>query len=348
MSFENGLIDLRSDTVTHPTPAMRAAIASAAVGDDVFDDDPTIHALQERAADLVGHEAALFVPSGTMGNLVALLTHAGRGHEVIVGDKSHIYLNEGGGMAGLGGMQAGVVRNQPDGTLALADIQAAIRAEDVHHPRTRLICLENTHNVCGGVPVTPAYTQAVATLARQHGLAVHLDGARLFNAAVALQVAPADLASPVDSVMFCLSKGLSAPVGSVLCGSQAFIREARRWRKTVGGGMRQAGVLAAAGLLALNEMTARLAEDHANARQLAEGLHGLAGLELEPGTPHTNMVYFRLTGAAPFPPPALIHHARQHGVLLDADGARFRLVTHAWISAADVIKTIAVIRQAWR
>lgn len=347
MSFDNGLIDLRSDTVTHPTPAMRQAMSRAAVGDDVFDDDPSVHALQERAAALVGHAAALFMPSGTMANLTALLTHGGRGHEIIVGDKSHIYLNEGGGMAALGGMQAGVVRNQPDGTLALADIEAAIRVEDVHHPRTRLICLENTHNGCGGVPITPAYTRQVMALARAHGLAVHVDGARLFNAAVALHVPPAELAAPADSVMFCLSKGLSAPIGSMLCGSVSFIREARRWRKTLGGGMRQVGVLAAAGLLALTEMLDRLPEDHHHARQLAEGLHGLAGLELEPGTPHTNMVYFRLTGAAPVPPAALIEHAHQHGVLLEADGARFRLVTHAWVSAADVVKTTAVIRQVW-
>ncbi len=348
MSFENGLIDLRSDTVTHPTPAMRAAMAQAEVGDDVFDDDPTVHRLQERAAALTGQAAGLFVASGTMGNLVALLTHCGRGADVIVGDQSHIYLNEVGGMAALGGLAAAVVRNQPDGTLALADIEAAIRDEDVHHPRTRLICLENTQNICGGVPLTAAYTQQVAALALRHGLKFHLDGARLFNAAVAQGVPAAALAGPADSVMFCLSKGLSAPVGSLLCGPADFIAEARRYRKMVGGGLRQAGVLAAAGLVALEQMIERLEDDHANARRLAEGLREVSGLELEPGTAATNMVYVRLTGAARLSPQALTEALRTQGILIDGYAPRVRLVTHAWVTAADVDKVAAALRAALR
>ena len=230
LSFDNGLIDLRSDTVTHPTPAMRAAMARAEVGDDVFGDDPTVNRLQEMAAALTGHEAGLFVASGTMANLVALLTHCERGAEVIVGNNSHIYLNEVGGMAALGGVQACPIPNQPDGTLRLADVEASIRTEDVHHPRTRLICLENTQNICGGVVLTPEYTRRVAELAHARGLKLHVDGARIFNAAVALGVEARALAGAADSVMFCLSKGLCAPVGSVLCGPKDFIAEARRYR----------------------------------------------------------------------------------------------------------------------
>lgn len=346
MSFENGLIDLRSDTVTQPTPEMRRAMANAEVGDDVFDDDPTVHRLQERAAALTGHEAALFVASGTMGNLVALLTHCGRGHEVIVGHNSHIYLNEVGGLAALVGAQAAVVKNQPDGTLAIADIEAAIREEDQHHPRTRLICLENTQNVCGGVPISADYTQQVAELARDYNLKLHLDGARLFNAAVAQGVAASALAGPCDSVMFCLSKGLGAPVGSVLCGSREFIAEAHRNRKLVGGGMRQVGVLAAAGLVAFDSMIERLEDDHANAKRLAAGLRDLPGLQM--AEPHTNMIYFKLNPSAKVTPRGLIDHAKQAGILIDGSytSHSFRLVTHYWITPADVEKTVKTFRQA--
>ena len=346
MSFANGVIDLRSDTVTHPTPAMRQAMATAEVGDDVFGDDPTINRLEARAAALTGHAAALFVASGTMGNLIALLTHGGRGQEVIVGSQSHIYLNEGGGMAALAGLQAYPVPNQPDGTLRVEDIAAAIRSEDVHHPRTHLICLENTQNICGGVPLSAAYTRQVADLAHSRGLKLHLDGARLFNAAVAQGVSAEALAAPADSVMFCLSKGLCAPVGSVLCGSKDFIAEARRNRKLVGGGMRQAGVLAAAGLVALDAMIERLDDDHAHARQLAAGLRGLPGMELDAAEPATNMVYFNLSQRAKLMPDQLVDHMRRRGVLLDGDGSwPFRLVTHYWISAADVDKSVAAFTE---
>jgi threonine aldolase len=344
MSFDNGLIDLRSDTVTHPTPAMRAAMARAEVGDDVYDEDPTVHQLQDRAAALTGHAAALFVPTGTMGNLIALLTHTRRGNEVIVGQQAHIFLNEAGGMAALGGLQACTVPNQPDGTLRLSDVEAAIREDDEHHPRTRLICLENTQNQCGGVPLTPAYTRAVADLAHTHHLAVHLDGARLFNAAVAQGCRAADLAAPVDSVMFCLSKGLCAPLGSVLCGAKDFIAEARRYRKQLGGGMRQVGVIAATGVIALNEQIERLDEDHRHARRLAEGLREVPAIRLEAERPPSNMVYFQLQ--PPHTSAALIAALRAQGILIGGESRRFRLVTHYWISADDVERVIQALRAA--
>src|SRR5574339_202740 len=220
-------VDLRSDTVTKPTPAMREAMAGAEVGDDVYRDDPTVNRLEELAAEMLGKEAALFVPSGTMGNLIALLVHCQRGHEVILGKWSHIYLNEAGGMSALGGIQACPVQNQLDGTLALDDILASIRTEDVHHPITRLICLENTQNVCGGVPLTVDYTRQVGDLARKNNLLLHIDGARIFNSAVAQNISVKELVEPADSIMFCLSKGLASPVGSMLAGSRKFIARAR-------------------------------------------------------------------------------------------------------------------------
>jgi len=349
MSFDNGLIDLRSDTVTHPTPAMRAAMAQAEVGDDVYNDDPTVHRLEEKAALLTGHAAALFVPSGTMGNLLALLTHCVRSNEIIVGDRSHIYLNEVGGMAALVGAQACPIPTQPDGTLRVEDLLAAIRAEDVHHPRTRLICLENTHNACGAVPLSAAYTQQVADLAHERGLKLHIDGARLFNAAVALGVSASALAAPADSVMFCLSKGLAAPIGSMLCGSAEFIAEARRYRKMVGGGMRQVGVIAIAGLLALDTMIERLEDDHANARLLARGLSSIAGVQLDPAEPQTNMVYFKLSPSVTVTPRQIVEHLRPRGIVLEpGDSGRFRLVTHTWVSAADVEKVVQAMGEVVR
>jgi len=346
MSFENGLIDLRSDTVTHPTPAMRAAMARAEVGDDVFGDDPTVNRLQEMAAEMTGHEAGLFVASGTMANLVALLTHCGRGNEAIVGRESHIYLNEVGGMAALGGIQACPIPNQPDGTLRLEDIEDSIRAEDVHHPRTRLVCLENTQNICGGAPLTVEYTRQAADLAHQQGLRLHIDGARLFNAAVALGVSASALARPADSVMFCLSKGLCAPVGSILCGSRDFIAEARRYRKQVGGGMRQAGILAAAGIVALETMIERFEDDHANARRLADGLREIPGIEVDAGSPRTNMVYFNLAPGVRFTAAEIAAQMKPRGIVVDAESARrFRLVTHYWIDATDIEKVAAAFRE---
>ena len=347
MSFDDGLIDLRSDTVTRPTPAMRAAMAAAEVGDDVFDDDPTVHRLQEMAAALTGHEAALFMASGTMANLVAVLTHCPRGAEAILGNKSHMFLNEVGGLAAVAGVQACTLPNQPDGTLRLADIEDNIRDDDVHHPRTRLVCLENTQNVCGGLPLSAAYVRQVADLAHSRGLKLHVDGARLFNAAVAQGVSAADLARPADTVMFCLSKGLSAPIGSMLCGSSDFIGEARRNRKLVGGGMRQVGVLAAAGIVALESMIERLEDDHANARLLAQGLGGIPNIVLDAPEPATNMVYLRLGPKAPCGPVELARRVRPHGLVLDTDPSpRMRLVTHYWVNAADVQRAVSLLRDA--
>src|SRR3990172_12528597 len=288
-------IDLRSDTVTKPTPEMRVAMAEAEVGDDVYGADPTVNRLQEIAAEMMGKEDALFVPSGTMGNLLALLVHCQRGDEVIVGNQSHIYLNEAGGMSALGGIQPCPIRNQVDGTLALEEILASIRTEDVHHPITRLVCLENTQNICGGVPLTPEYTRQVGELAKKHGLAFHVDGARIFNAAVAQNVSVRELVDRADSVMFCLSKGLASPVGSMLVGSKKFIARARHMRKMVGGGMRQVGILAAAGIISLERMTKRLGEDHARAKKMADGLSQVKGLVVDAGSPYTNMVYLNLS-----------------------------------------------------
>lgn len=339
-------IDLRSDTVTKPTPEMREAMAEAEVGDDVFRDDPTVIRLEELAAGMMGKEAALFVPSGTMGNLIALLVHCQRGDEAIVGNLSHIYLNEAGGMSALGGIQPCPIPNQKDGTLKLDDIRDSIRSEDVHHPITRLVCLENTQNICGGVPLTPEYTRQVGELAHRNGLLLHMDGARIFNAAVAQNVSVKALVDPADSVMFCLSKGLAAPVGSILAGSQKFIARARHIRKMLGGGMRQVGILAAAGIISLEKMTGRLADDHTRAQKLADGLRQMRGVVLDPGTPHTNMIYFNLAVHVSDSAQLITEKMKGYGVLLDPDNSRrFRLVTHFWIDDEAVEKALHTFGQ---
>ncbi len=340
-------IDLRSDTVTKPTPEMREAMAEAEVGDDVYGDDPTVNRLEGLAAEMLGKEAALFVPSGTMGNLIALLVHCQRGHEVIVGNRSHIYLNEAGGMSALGGIQPCPVENQPDGTLAIDDILASIRTEDVHHPITRLICLENTQNICGGVPLTVEYTRQVGDIARQNGLSLHIDGARIFNAAAAQSVLVKELVEPADSVMFCLSKGLAAPVGSILVGPSEFVSRARHIRKMLGGGMRQVGVIAAAGIISLEKMTRRLNEDHARARRLADGLRQIRGLVVDPQSPYTNMVYLSLSEEVSTSAHQITQKMKEYGVLVDPENARrFRLVIHYWIDDSAVEKTVSAFQKA--
>ncbi len=339
-------IDLRSDTVTQPTPAMRQAMAQAPVGDDVYGEDPTINRLQEMAAAMMGMEAGLFLPSGTMGNLAAVLAHCGRGDEVILGKQAHTFLYEAGGISALGGVHSAQVPNQPDGTLALEDIRTAIRPEDAHHPISRLLTLENTHNRCGGVALTADYTRSASELAHSHGLQVHLDGARIFNAAVGLGVPASELTAPVDSVTFCLSKGLCAPVGSVLCGNVDFIHRAHRIRKQLGGGMRQAGILAAAGIVALETMVERLAEDHARARRLAQGLADLPGFALEPGSPHTNMVFAHLSEEVTLTAPQVAERLVVYGVRVGAVGKRrFRMVLHYWIDDAGVDRVVDAFRQ---
>jgi threonine aldolase len=321
---------------------MREAMAKAEVGDDVFGDDPTVNLLQEMAADVTGKQAALFVPSGTMGNLAAILTHCQRGDEVILGQKNHTFLYEAGGISALGGIHSYQLQNQSDGSLSLADVESAIRDDDPHEPITRLICLENTHNRCGGTIQTPEYTNQVSNFAHSRGLKVHLDGARLFNAAAALGIPARKLTESVDSVTFCLSKGLCAPVGSVLCGETKFIKNAQRARKMLGGGMRQAGILAAAGIVALQKMTSRLGEDHQRARDLAEGLSENSGIVLDAGTPATNMVFFNLAPIVKDPAPVVENKLKERGILVSASGPRrFRLVTHYWIDDAAINATVA-------
>lgn len=340
------LIDLRSDTVTQPTPAMREAMARAEVGDDVFGEDPTVNRLQELAAEKLGKPAALFVPSGTMGNLIALLTHCGRGDEIIVGSQQHIFTSEQGGSSALGGIVMNQVPNQPDGTIALDDLRRAVRADDIHFPRTRLIALENTHLRANGAPLPLQYIKQVRALADAHNLKIHTDGARIFNAAVALNTSVAELAAYSDSVQFCLSKGLAAPVGSMLVGSAEFIAAARRNRKLVGGGMRQAGVLAAAGILAMETMVERLAEDHANARFLADQLTDTPGILLDPATVKTNMVIFALTPDG-LTARELAARVARSGVLLQTRGEYLlRAATHYGISRADVEQAAGIIRAA--
>jgi threonine aldolase len=337
------VVELRSDTFTLPTESMRKAMAAAEVGDDVWDEDPTIHRLQERAAEMVGKEASLFVPSGTMGNLCALLSHTEPGEEVLVEGESHIFHSEVAGASVVGGLQLRPLET-PDGRLQPEQVRAAIREPDIHQPRTGLLCLENTHNRRGGTCLSPKQTAAVSDVAHDAGFPVHLDGARVFNAAVAQGINVRQLTGPVDSVMFCLSKGLSAPVGSMLAGSRDFIEQSRRMRKMLGGGMRQAGVLAAAGLCALDEMVDRLADDHRNARRLGEGLQGLPGIAIDLARVETNMV-----GGDCQPPvtaAAFIDRCREAGVLLDqASLYRWRMVTHRGVTADDVEFAIGAVRR---
>ena len=326
--------DFRSDTVTRPTAAMRAAMAQAEVGDDVFGDDPSVNALERETAGLLGFEAAMFVPSGTQSNLIGVITHCARGDEYIVGQDAHTYRYEAGGAAVLGSVQPQPITNAKDGTLPLADIEAAIKPDDPHFARTRLVALENT---IGGKVLPDGYTEAVRELADRHGLALHLDGARLWNAAVKRGVPPREIAHGFDSVSVCLSKGLGAPVGSVLCGKRDFIARARRWRKMLGGGMRQTGILAAAGSHALAHHVARLAEDHANAARLATGLAKHRQLDVEPA--QTNMVFVNV--------PERI--ATAFAARLEADGIRIlgtthqRWVTHLDVGAEDVERAIASV-----
>ncbi len=335
-------IDLRSDTVTQPSPAMRHAMANAAVGDDVYGEDPTVNRLQALAADLLGKEAALFVPSGTMGNLICLLVHCGRGDEYIVGNAQHTYLYEAGGASAVGSIHPWVIPNQPDGTLDPADIEAGIRPDDPHAPRTRLIALENTHNRMGGRLLPPEFLWTVRAIADRHGLRLHCDGARLWNAAVALGVEPAVLAEPFDSLSVCLSKGLAAPVGSLVVGNRDFIAEAVRKRKLLGGGMRQAGVLAAAGIVALTEMRDRLAEDHANAQRLAEGLTALGYRVLHPV--ETNIVIFEQPDESA--PNERAARWRTQGLLINSIGERrYRAVTHYGITEADIEQALDIIQR---
>jgi threonine aldolase len=332
------VIDLRSDTVTHPTDDMRRAMSEAAVGDDVYGEDPTVNELEQTAARIVNKEAALFTASGTMSNLIAVLAQTRRGDEIIVGSEAHLFWYEVGGASALGGVTLRTVPNEWDGSMAMSAVEDAIRSRNIHYPPTTLLCLENTHNRCGGAVLSAQYTADAVRLAHDRGIRLHLDGARIFNASVALGIPVADLTAGVDSVSFCLSKGLSAPVGSMLCGDRGFVETARKWRKMVGGGMRQAGVLAAAGIVALRSQVGRLVEDHLNASRLSQGLAGIPGIVGLVSSP-TNIVMFEVgptVSGIEF-----LGAMDSQGVRLShRGGQRFRAVTHRMISPGDVDSAI--------
>jgi threonine aldolase len=342
VTSDNGRrVDLRSDTVTQPTPAMREAMSRAEVGDDVLGDDPTVKRLEAMAAQRLGKEAALYVPSGTMANLVSLLTHCQRGDEAIVGSQAHVLNNEVASVS-LGGIQLRAARNDDQGRMDLDEVRSLVREPGPYNPRTAVICLENTHNACNGAALPASYTAEVAAIAHEAGAALHIDGARIFNAAIAQETTPADLARDADSVTFCLSKGLSAPVGSLICSSGDFIQRARKIRRMVGGGMRQAGIVAAAGIVALDEMVDRLADDHANARVLAEGLATIPGVAIDPSLVQTNILFFEPQG---IDGSALLAGLRERGVLCSGSASRVRLVTHHGIERADIDYTLDAVRE---
>jgi threonine aldolase len=329
------VIDLRSDTITHPTSEMRKAIFEAEVGDDVYGEDPTVNRLEAMAATKMGKEAALLTTSGTQSNLIAVLSQTKHGDEVILGSDAHILWYESGGAAAFGGVVMRTLPNDSSGRLDLGDIERTIRSKGLHYPETTLLCLENTHNRCGGAVLGAEYTNEVCKLAHAHGVKVHLDGARIFNAAIALGI-PADvLAKHVDSVSFCLSKGLSAPVGSLLCGDKDFIERARKFRKMLGGGMRQAGIIAAAGIVALQTMVDRLGQDHANAGRLARGMARIKGIELPRADVPTNIVMFNLSSGLSVA--KFIEGLEMAGVKVGSRGGNlFRAVTHRMVSSADI------------
>jgi len=339
------IIDLRSDTITLPTDEMRQAMYEAELGDDVLREDPTVNRLEELAAQMMGKEAALFTPSGTMSNLIGVLVNTRPGDEIIVGSEAHMLWYEVGGASALGGVVIRTVPNELDGRLDPDIVSQTIRGENIHSPPTTLLCLENTHNRCGGAVLTPEYTSAMAQLAHQRGLRVHLDGARIFNAAVALGVPASKLAEPVDTVAFCLSKGLSAPVGSLFCGTREFVERGRKWRKMLGGGMRQAGVIAAAGIVALEKMVERLAEDHANARRFAQGLDNIPGFTVNLERVQTNIVNFES-------PPTVsdfVVKAGARGVkFLSRGGRKVRAVTHRMVSAEDIDEALGRLEKLVR
>lgn len=336
------IIDLRSDTITHPTDEMRHAMYEAGVGDDVYGEDPTVNALEQLAAHMLNKEAALFTSSGTMSNLIAVLTLTHPGNEVLLGNEAHMFWYEVGGASALGGVIMRTIPNNQDGQIDLTAIEEAVRGKDIHFPQTTLLCLENTHNRCSGAALTPDYTSSAAGLALKYGLKVHLDGARIFNAAIALDVPASELAKDIDSVCFCLSKGLSAPVGSLLCGTGKFVENARKWRKMIGGGMRQAGIIAAAGIVALKTMINRLKEDHDNARHLAQGLARIPDITIPRPEIQTNIVMFEsspnVSGSD------FIERLNDYGVKVGYHGGqKFRAVTHRMVNTADIDEALTRI-----
>ncbi|ONK70740.1 uncharacterized protein A4U43_C04F1040 [Asparagus officinalis] len=344
------VVDLRSDTVTKPSEAMRAVMATAEVEDEVLGFDPTTHLLESEMAKVTGKEAALFVPSGTMGNLISIMVHCEiRGSEIILGHDSHIHVYENGGISTIGGVHPRTIKNNPDGTMDLRAIEAAIRqpADVVYYPTTRLICLENTHANCGGRCISVEYTDKVGELAKKHGLKLHIDGARIFNASVAMGIPVHRLVESADSVSICLSKGLGAPVGSIIVGSESFIAKARRLRKTLGGGMRQVGVLTAAAYVALRDNVSKLEDDHRKAKILADGLSQIKQLSVDTTSVESNMVFFDIIGSSAISPERLCEVLEKHGVLaMPASSTSVRLVLHYQISETDVQYALTCIKQA--
>ena len=344
------IIDLRSDTVTLPSNEMRKAITSAKLGDDVFGEDPSVNELEEKAAKIMCKEAGLLVPSGTMGNLVSILTHCARGTEIILGDKAHTFVFEAGGISAFGGVHSRQLKNETDGTINIQEIKSAIRMDNDHFPKTAAITLENTHNLCNGSPLTPEYIKDVAQIAHDNDIKLHVDGARIFNAAVSLDVDVKNMVTGVDSITFCLSKGLSAPIGSVVCGSKEFIYQARRNRKALGGGMRQAGIIAAAGLFSLNNMLEQIREDHENALRLAAGINEIEGLVIDLENIKSNILYFdfekgkgrveELARQTKNIEIYLCEIALNNIRFFESKPNRFRLVTHYGIIDDDIEKTL--------
>ena len=349
------IIDLRSDTVTMPTEEMLEAIIEAKLGDDVFREDPTVNKLEEKAANMLGKEAGLLVPSGTMGNLVSILSHCQRGTEILLGDKSHTFYYEAGGISAFGGIHSRQLKNEPDGTINIDDIQSAIRTENVHFPNTSAITLENTHNLCNGSPLSPAYIKDVAQVAHDNDMKLHIDGARIFNAAAALDVNVKTLVADSDSTTFCLSKGLAAPIGSVICGSEEFIYHARRNRKALGGGMRQAGIIAAAGIVSLDKMIIKIQEDHKNTQLLAEGIVNIEGLSIIKENIKSNILYFDIekgrTRSMKLAKQTINKNEYPFDIILnniyflETSPSRFRLVTHYGITEEDIEKTLMIIKE---
>jgi threonine aldolase len=339
------VVDLRSDTVTHPSPEMRQAMFDAELGDDVFGDDPTVNKLEAMAAELLGKQDATFVASGTMGNIATGMAHCTRGDEMLVGDKSHMFNAEAGAHSALGGIAVQTVRNDERGMMDPDEVRAAIRPDNIHYPPTTLIAMENTHNQAGGTPLTAEEVSSVAAVAKDHGIKFHIDGARLFNAAVALETPAAELVKDADTVSFCLSKGLSCPVGSVVVGSHQDIEKVRRWRKALGGGMRQVGVIAAAGVVALDTMIDRMAEDHANARKMSVGLAGIDGIDCDPAANPTNLVFCHVSAKNPT---EILAKLDERGVRALSLPAGWRFVTHYGINSDDIDHALDVVESTFK
>jgi len=339
------IIDLRSDTVTLPSSDMRQAIFEAQLGDDVFEEDASVNLLEKKAAELSGKDAALLVPSGTMANLISFLVHCPRGTEALLGDKSHTFIYEAGGISAFGGIHSHQLKNNPDGLINLGDIKEAIREDNVHFPQTSLISLENTHNKCFGAPISKEYIQEVVQIAHENNLKTHIDGARIFNATVVLNTTLSNLVEGVDSITFCLSKGLSCPVGSIVCGSKDFIYHARRIRKALGGGMRQAGIIAAAGLTALENTDYQIQEDHQNAQLLAEGLSSINNISIDLNKVKTNIVYFKLSSDI-MTSKEFLKTMEDAGILFfESLSNQYRLVTHYGISTKDIHNAIEIFKK---